>query len=380
MVFIALQINLNFKGTEMNVRNLSLSLVACLSIADAAPQITLDPVIESYVPQNRIMMNAKIDSASPIQVARTYFKSSDVGDYVFVPMACNSALTSCKAVLPAPSKETASIDYLVLVVDADKKVYKTQTFTALAKDDNTLPAYQSASKEGALQVNTGLAKAPQSVVGFTDSMTIDTIESAARFGVVAGIYNSSKSGAAAAASGATSGGTVAASAATIAGLSSTTLLIGGVVAAGAGVAVAAGGGGGGGSSHHTDDHTDTPTATPEEIVGTWYLDLRCIGNSVNTFDAVILNIPNNTGYFLAEGTGSDSSGSYSITVNGNYSNQSALINYTVDSTSDTSGNYLGRDTFSNIPVGTINGYYDTGFVAGASSGDHCEAEGRFYQK
>ncbi|MBN2895849.1 MAG: hypothetical protein JXK05_08190 [Campylobacterales bacterium] len=261
-------------------RQIALAVFAA-GILSAAPEIELDPVIENFVPENRIILKANIQDEKAPQLTRTYFKSSDVSDYVFVPMKCESS--QCHSVLPATSKDTLSIDYLILVVDANKKVYKTQTFTAQASQENNLPSYQSADKSGTIDVKTELSKAPKAITGFTDSYVVDTIESAARFGVVAGIYShmqgmgsgtstatTSGESAAVTATGATSGGTVAA---TAAGLGTTAWIVGGVVATGAvaGLAAGSGGGGGGGDSgsHSSAAEVITSQTSASKFVGTY---------------------------------------------------------------------------------------------------------------
>lgn len=249
-----------------------LSLVTCSLLAD--PSIKVDPAIENFVPQNRIVLKAKVEDKSGVDVVRAYFKAGDVSTFAFVPMSCKKEI--CLATLPAPSKDTKTLDYAILVKNGENKVFKSQTFTATAtKKGDKLPEYQSADKTNTLHVKTELANAPKAITGFSDNLTVDVVESAAKFGVVAGMYSASQAGTtiagASAASGATAAGTVVA---TTAGIS-TMAVVGGVVAV-AGGAAAAGGGGGGGSSSSSSTTPTTPstpstptTPTCSNITGVW---------------------------------------------------------------------------------------------------------------
>ena len=73
------------------------------------------------------------------------------------------------------------------------------------------------SSEGEIKVSTELIDAPKEMAGFSDNISMDVIESASRFGLVANLYPSSQS----ASAGGTSGGTIAAAAAAGSGGSST---------------------------------------------------------------------------------------------------------------------------------------------------------------
>ncbi len=201
--------------------------------------IELDPIIEEFVSSNRIIVKASILDKKGLDVVRTYFKAADAANYSFVSMNCVKSL--CSATLPAPSVATKGLDYLVLVKNKANEVYKTQTFSASSiKLKGDMPKYQTAPTVENISVKTELAKAPKMVTGFSDSMTVDTIESTARYGLVAGLGSSGSAAAGAGvATGTTSAGTVAAS--SVAAMSTTAIVATSVAVAGG--AAAAGGGG-----------------------------------------------------------------------------------------------------------------------------------------
>jgi len=197
--------------------------------------------VKYFVPGFRIKLETNVTDKEGVNLVRCYFKSQELADYVFVPMH-TTANDRYEGILPAPNKNTESIDYLFLAVNNLNNVVKTQTFTMKKKDDEA-PAWQQVSSEGEIKVSTELAKAPE-LTGFTDSIAMDVVESSARFGAVAGIYSKSQI----AASGGTSDPAAKAKYAgiviAVAGMSNLALMAGGLALVGGGVAVAAKGGGG----------------------------------------------------------------------------------------------------------------------------------------
>lgn len=249
---------------------LGLSIVASTLLAGIEANIELDPIIEEMVSGKRILVNATIEDNAGLDVVRTYFKSADGANYSFVPMNCES--NACSATLPAPSAATKSMDYLVLVKNADNVVYKTQTFNAVTLPTGAAtPDYQIDPSSEAIQVKTELTKAPAMVEGFSDNVAMDTVDSSLRFGAVAGITSvgsSAAAGGAAAAStatGATAGGTVAA---TSAAAMTTTAIVGttvAVVAGGAAVASASDSG----SSSEASSSEPAAASSFSDVNGDW---------------------------------------------------------------------------------------------------------------
>ena len=285
-----------------------LSLLLCLPgtpvlAAEANTKITHKP-LDSVPAGQRITLEAKVKDPAGVAVVRAYFKAAEGADFHFVPMTGKGQ--RYRAILPAPAAEAGSLDYLILVKNAADQVVKSQTFRATVEASDE-PAAATAP-EDPLQVYTELAEAPAEIPGFTDNLVIDTVESAAKFGAVAGIVAMSKTGGAASGGAATAGtasagsstvGGTAVSAGTVsagtgAGLSTTTVLAiaGGVAAVGGGAAVAASGGGDGGDDEAAAEHCTT-------LEGDWSFALassRCPGQEA--FGTVRINATD-AGYDLA---------------------------------------------------------------------------------
>ena len=196
--------------------------------------------IKYFVSEKRISLDTIVKDTKGVELVRCYFRAQGEADYVFVPMnTVKQGAYNC--VLPAPSKTTEAIEYVFLVVNKAKQVVKTQTYTVARKKDKKAPAWQQASAKGDITVSTELAQAPSELAGFSDSITMDVVESTARFGVVAGgLYTSSTS----------TGGTIATTAGIVTASAgfSTAVIVGAAVAVGAAAAVGAGAGGSSSSS------------------------------------------------------------------------------------------------------------------------------------
>ncbi len=209
-------------------------------------EVTHEP-IDYFVPGNRIQLDAEVTDDDGIELVRCYFKAQGEADFVFVKTE-KFKKNDYRAILPSPAAYTDTIEYLFLVVNKNKQVVKTQVFQINKDDAKDVPDWQEVSSvgsEGDIAVYTELSKAPETVPGFSDSISLDIVESSARFGMVSGIYSASAmASTGGSATAATSAGTVTAGA----GVSTTTVLAAGtaVAAAAAGTAAAASGGGGGG--------------------------------------------------------------------------------------------------------------------------------------
>lgn len=242
------------EGTVMNDNKRNLMFLRVLLITTPLALLAESAIKHEapkyFVTGERIALDANIESDNGITVARTYFKANDAINYNFVAMQC--AKEMCKAVLPKPSHTTEGIEYLFLYVDNDKKVFKSKPYHVIADNKQEKPAYQNVNTSEKLHVSTELTNRPEAIEGFTDNILYDTVESTARFGIVAGLYTQISASSGAGATVATAGSTTA----TSGGISGSTLLwtAGGVALVGGGVAVAAGGGdsGGGGSSSKAD--------------------------------------------------------------------------------------------------------------------------------
>ena len=190
--------------------------------------------VDHFVPGFRIGVKALISDEAGIMLARCYFRSKGEADYVFVDMPLEVG-NEYAAVLPAPSETTEEIEYILLAVNNDGVVVRSQTFSAKKAETDEKPSWQELDSGGDITIKTELANAPEALPGFSDSIVSDVVESAFRFGyVVEGIYLITQM-VGAAPVGAVSGGTIAATTTT------TAAAAGGATAATAGGAAAAGG-------------------------------------------------------------------------------------------------------------------------------------------
>lgn len=256
----------------------SQALQAVSGESDTSIRIRTDQ-IKYFVPGFRINVSVDVSDGgniSSIPVARCYFRAAGEADFVFVKLTKSGVVPEnmiggkrFTGQLPAAGKDTESIEYLFLVVSKDEQVIKTQTFTVQQRAEEESPSWQQNPDGQDIQVYTELDTPPEQVAGFSDNVTLDVVESSARFGVVAGLYGSmqesavggatstvaGKTAAGTGAAGTTeAGGGVAASSTASSTISTKTLAIAaaGVAVVVGGAAAAGGGGGGGGSSTNVD--------------------------------------------------------------------------------------------------------------------------------
>lgn len=202
--------------------------------------------IQYFVPDKRIKIDTEVTDKEAIKLVRCYFRAAGEAGYVFVPMAAGKEGVF-ESILPAPGKNTKTLEYLFLVVNEKNQIVRSQVFIADKKDDDKTPAWQQVTSEGDIHVSTELANAP-TPPGFNDSIVLDVVESGARFGLVAeGIYLASEITAAGSATGTAAASTSAGVVTASSGMSTMAIVgIGAAVAAVAGGAAAAAGSGGGG--------------------------------------------------------------------------------------------------------------------------------------
>lgn len=208
-------------------------------------KIKYEPPIKYFVAGKRIRIAPEVTDPSGVKLVRCYFKGQEQADFVFVNMTADG--NTYTAILPAAARNTTTIEYLFLAVNNRNQVVKTKQFSVNKDENQPAPPWQDVAMEGQLTVSTELAQAPAVLEGFSDSIAMDVVESAGRFGFVAGgIYTATQMAAVGGATGtaatATSAGTV--STAGAGGGMSAGAVIGiaaGVAVVGGGVAVAAGG-------------------------------------------------------------------------------------------------------------------------------------------
>jgi hypothetical protein len=195
--------------------------------------------VDYFVPGFRIQVDALISDEGGVMLARCYFRAKGEADFVFVDMPLVVG-NEYAGILPAPSESTEEIEYLLLAVNNDGVVVRSQEFTAKRADDREKPPWQQADSSGDITIKTEMAQAPETLAGFSDSIVGDVVESAFRFGYVAeGIYLITQM-VGAAPIGAVSGGTVAATTTTGAAAAGGTTAATTAAASGGGAAAAGG--------------------------------------------------------------------------------------------------------------------------------------------
>ena len=239
--------------------------------------------ITYFVAGKRIRLAADVTDPEGIKLVRCYFKAKEQADFVFVTMTAEG--NTYTAILPAAAKNASSIDYLFLAMNNKNQVVKTQPFSVNIDASQPAPPWQDVAMEGQLKVSTELAQAPAVLEGFADSIAMDVVESAARFGFTVGIYATTQMAAAGGATGAaataTSAGTVTAGA----GLS-TTAFVG--IAAGA-VAVVAGAVAAGNSSSSSSSSSGGSTPDIGVIAGSYSLSATMTSAPCGTYTSSINN-------------------------------------------------------------------------------------------
>lgn len=205
-------------------------------------RITPKP-LEYFVSEHRIKVGADVADEAGVKVVRCYFRASGQADYVFVQMEPVKGNTY-EGILPKPDTTTQTLEYIFLAVSQKGQIVKTETFKVEKGEGKEVPEWQKVVSEDEIRVSTELAKAPETLAGFKDSVALDVAESAGRFGSAAGIYMLLQSGGTSGTAAATATATTAGSAGGLSGGA-----IAGIAAAlvGGGVVAANSGGGGGGS-------------------------------------------------------------------------------------------------------------------------------------
>ena len=239
-------------------------LLAACCAAGAAAELRFDhEPVAAATSGERIAITAAIAAETPddVELARVYFKAWNEANFLFVPMTRDG--DGWTGTLPAPAAGVEAIEYLILAKRRPEGVYKTETFRIEVSDGDRVADYADR-----IDVYSELESAPETVAGFTDNIALDVVESAARYGLVAGLSGQAGSGATAAASGAgASGGTAGAGAGgAFGGVGAVGIGAGVAAAVGVGVAV-------------TDDDDDDEPNRPPEFGGSGALSIEVPENT-----------------------------------------------------------------------------------------------------
>ena len=271
--------------------------------------------IPHFVPEHRITVEARVTDESGIDLVRCYFKADMQAEYVFVPMTETRA-GHFQAILPAPADYAEQIRYLILVVNQNRQVVKTQAFSVeKALDPKEVPAWQKAGMDESIAVYTELPTPPETLAGFTDNVTLDVVESSLRFGMVAGIYSASATASAGPVTGAAASSASVGTITATAGAYTAVVLAAIVGVAGtAGIVAAAGGGSGRSTQENVNpvasiawwDEKVPPVDVFEAFFGQRYLGAASIqkkmGLPVGSHDLTIraVSIVGQSGFFVVE--------------------------------------------------------------------------------
>ncbi len=314
--------------------------VPTAALAASGTKVTHD-AIQYFVPGQRIRLDATVVDPKGVTLVRAYFKGQGQAEYIFVPMTAQQTKPdSYVATLPALAKSNDLLEYRFLVVNGDNAVVKTDALVVKKKDSDEIPSWQMVKDDGPMKLFTELSDAPSVATSFSDSVSVDVIESGARFGLVAEIYSASSSTAAvgttagstsgSAATGATASasnaGTISISAS---GLSTTAV----VVAAAAGVAGIGAAAGGGGSS-------STPTQTTSSFI-------PCQGQTPCVLGGDVTLSDSSAASFVLGGVSMTISGN---TITGTIATSSSTSKSLGSTASGTITGTLGTATPTSVPV------------------------------
>ena len=180
----------------MRINPLLLSVVYLLSfsamIGNVEPVFAKTNIKHSRVKKvkvgERIPVEAEVKDKAGVDIARVYFRAAGSLNFNFVRMSSAGGLY--RGVLPAATADTQEIVYLLLVKNAKNEVVKSPEFTIKVKKSRgvvTEPADR-------VQVYSELATPPKTITGFADNIVVDGVESALKFGVVAGLVDAGAAG------------------------------------------------------------------------------------------------------------------------------------------------------------------------------------------
>jgi hypothetical protein len=195
-----------------------------------APAQIVHDQLDYIVPAHRTVVKATVTDPAGVKLVRCYFKVSEGSAQLFVPMTqVPGSENEYQGTLPGLSGDTKSFEYRFLAVSLSGAAVKTQPFMTLVKADAVTPAWQEEQltvvkqekpakgqkKKGKKkatsadqQVDNGLQKlevaveedaGSKSAVGISDNISLNIIESAARYIAMASSTVTISSAAAAAA-------------------------------------------------------------------------------------------------------------------------------------------------------------------------------------
>jgi len=342
---------------------------------------------KSYIPGFRINLEAKIEDPEGVLLARCYFRSRKNPAFVFVDLAAAEKIW--KTTLPAPWLGSEEVEYLFVVVNRSKKVFRSESFRIQEKKTpqlkkwkevgevrevrldrlqefaelyvllrnelqsawrNKLPDWQESISDAALDVSTEQGAATAELGGFWDTVVVHEVPAHLAFGqLVEGLYPASQVAGGAAATAATTGATAVGTAGTIGGGSSWiwwTLGTAAVIGGGAAAVV---------SSGVVDDLTgnkDVRDATAGDFVGTY--DALDPGRPASSYQAVFVFNSGGTGQV----TETISGATFSNSLNWSFNDSTDTFAFSVPGGGSASGHITGK-----VKDFTLTGVYSGGSPA-----------------
>jgi hypothetical protein len=381
-----------------------LNLVEVLA-AESSTKIQHKPP-EDYVPGFRINLDAQIKDDNGLIVSRCYFKAKEAKNFVFVEMAPKGNPTYL-ASLPAPWVNSEEIHYVIVAVNKQKQVTRSQVFIIKERETKeatswkepsevknydvelpeetvveyegtkkelnqkyagTLPPWQTAAAAGSVIALSELPTDAKRLPGFYDDVKIKEVPPEEKYGLKAQeLYTQEQIESAGSAAilltenGVTSGGIVEASEP---GGGTNWVAVGAGVAAGAaalGLAAAGGGGGSSGGGSSGGGGGGSSSEPPESVTGTWNFRIRC--QAVPDTTIISLDIPINEGAggdFSGSGTGTDTNGDQlNITISGNYNATTRVLQGQIDTLNLTNPGPARIDLFSTTLTSNDTGWIPT---------------------
>jgi hypothetical protein len=361
---------------------------------------------EDYVPGFRINLDAQIKDDSGLIVSRCYFKAKEAKNFVFVEMVPKGNPTYL-ASLPAPWVNSEEIQYVIVAVNKQKQVTRSEVFIIKERETKeaatwkepsevkeldlelsdeavaeyegtkrelkqkyaaTLPPWQKGAAAGSLIALSELPTNAKRLPGFYDDVKIKEVPPEEKYGLKAQeLYSEEQIESAGSAvvllteNGVSSGGIVKASKsggtnwAAIGGGIAGAAAVAGLAAAGGGGGGSSGGGGGGGGS----------SEPPVTVTGTWNFRIRC--QTVPDTIIISLDIPINEGAggdFSGSGTGTDTNGDQlSITISGNYDTATKFLQGQIETDNLTVPQPSNRiDLFSTTLTSNDTGWITTNCI------------------
>lgn len=125
-----------------------------------------------FVPGRRIRVEAEVADDAGIRLVRCYFRAAGAGPFVFVAME-HDRRNRFEGVLPAPAEETGGIELIVLTLNADNRVFRTDPVLVPRSPRDKIPPWQEVSGKKPILVSTetGPAVPP---AGFTDAVVAES--------------------------------------------------------------------------------------------------------------------------------------------------------------------------------------------------------------